>query len=528
MNKKGITLVALVVTIIVLLILIGVTLGVTLGENGIIEKSKRAKLDSRYGSIMDKVKLRETALEIAFEKGQEGETDTNFIERLEREGLKTEEDEYEAGTKTLTVAGIYTIHIADASADGRKIWQRIQKLPTVEEYPDMAHMTLRIRTTISPETVILPISYGQGLTIDWGDGQPHTTVTTDDPNHSYTTAGNYTLKIMGKATHSTARFGKAPLSYTNTNIIGIKYWGENDFKMLHSFGQNLQGEIVKPSRNSFKEITSFSHLFHNCIGLTGNIPPDLFINCSNITDFQCTFQGCSNLTESISEDLFINCSKLESFNYTFDGCSNLTGNIPPDLFSNSSKVTNFQRVFSDCSNLTGSIPPNLFRNCLNAITFHSTFYRCSKLTGNIPSELFLNCPKVKTFIATFDGCNNLTGSIPSNLFSNCSEVTSFSLVFSKCSELTGDIPENLFLNCSKATNFYRTFYFCNKLTGNIPVTLFSSCININNFISTFENCKGLTGDAPELWNIYSSADSLGCFRSCTGLSNFGSIPPEWR
>ena len=42
-NKKGITLVALVVTVVVLLILAGVALNLTLGENGLITKAKDAK-----------------------------------------------------------------------------------------------------------------------------------------------------------------------------------------------------------------------------------------------------------------------------------------------------------------------------------------------------------------------------------------------------------------------------------------------------------------------------------------------------
>ena len=42
-NKKGITLVALVVTIVVLLILAGVSINLVLGDNGIINKAKEAK-----------------------------------------------------------------------------------------------------------------------------------------------------------------------------------------------------------------------------------------------------------------------------------------------------------------------------------------------------------------------------------------------------------------------------------------------------------------------------------------------------
>ncbi|MFQ6944426.1 MAG: hypothetical protein ACLRTR_08725 [Clostridia bacterium] len=39
-NKKGITLIALVVTVVVLIILAGVSINAVLGDNGIIKKSK--------------------------------------------------------------------------------------------------------------------------------------------------------------------------------------------------------------------------------------------------------------------------------------------------------------------------------------------------------------------------------------------------------------------------------------------------------------------------------------------------------
>ena len=52
-NKKGITLIALVVTIVVLLILAGVTISLLLDENGIITKSKDARNANRAGAIKE-------------------------------------------------------------------------------------------------------------------------------------------------------------------------------------------------------------------------------------------------------------------------------------------------------------------------------------------------------------------------------------------------------------------------------------------------------------------------------------------
>ena len=52
-NKKGITLVALVITIVVLLILAGVSINLVLGNNGIIAKAKDAETKSAEASQND-------------------------------------------------------------------------------------------------------------------------------------------------------------------------------------------------------------------------------------------------------------------------------------------------------------------------------------------------------------------------------------------------------------------------------------------------------------------------------------------
>ena len=56
-EKKGITLIALVITIIVLLILAAVTLSLVLGENGIITKANQSKEASNLEDAKEKVKL---------------------------------------------------------------------------------------------------------------------------------------------------------------------------------------------------------------------------------------------------------------------------------------------------------------------------------------------------------------------------------------------------------------------------------------------------------------------------------------
>ena len=56
-EKKGITLIALVITIIILIILAGVTLGILFKENGIIDRAKEASFKSKLSEVEDKLQL---------------------------------------------------------------------------------------------------------------------------------------------------------------------------------------------------------------------------------------------------------------------------------------------------------------------------------------------------------------------------------------------------------------------------------------------------------------------------------------
>ncbi|MCI8272567.1 MAG: hypothetical protein HFJ55_00600, partial [Clostridia bacterium] len=56
-EKRGITLIALVVTLIVLLILAGTSIAMLTGENGIISQAQNARNNSAKAEFEEKVKL---------------------------------------------------------------------------------------------------------------------------------------------------------------------------------------------------------------------------------------------------------------------------------------------------------------------------------------------------------------------------------------------------------------------------------------------------------------------------------------
>ena len=101
-NKKGITLIALVVTIVVLLILAGVSIAMLGGENGIIKQAVEAKDKNKKSEIEEKVNLAAQAASMD-ELGQEIKKD-KFSEELDKNfGPGVANLEYDESQKEYTV-----------------------------------------------------------------------------------------------------------------------------------------------------------------------------------------------------------------------------------------------------------------------------------------------------------------------------------------------------------------------------------------------------------------------------------------
>ena len=100
-NKKGITLIALIITIILMLILAGVVLNLTIGENGIIKFGKKAGEEYKISSAKEKIELAVMDYEAKMRK----ETIYSILDKIE--GLESiEPDDEKTGLPyTVTVDG---------------------------------------------------------------------------------------------------------------------------------------------------------------------------------------------------------------------------------------------------------------------------------------------------------------------------------------------------------------------------------------------------------------------------------------
>ena len=102
-NKKGITLIALVLTIVVLLILAGVTIATLTGDNGIITRTNQAKEETEKAGAKEKVQM-----EVAGSFDEYGKFDMDKLKENLKENLGLQESDIKDngdGSITVTVDG---------------------------------------------------------------------------------------------------------------------------------------------------------------------------------------------------------------------------------------------------------------------------------------------------------------------------------------------------------------------------------------------------------------------------------------
>ena len=331
--------------------------------------------------------------------------------------------------------------------------------------------------------------------INWGDGKT-SSHTTGNPTHTYTSSGKYQISISGS--YSGLRIS---LDATQKDkLASIDDWGNVGF-------------------------TSFENAFANCTYLS-KLPEGPITGAENVTNFQGCFYSCTSLP-SIPNNLLDNCINATNF----QGCfNNLTsGNftsIPKDLFKYNINATTFNACFANCGYLT-SIPTDLFKYNINATIFNQCFCNCINLTS-IPTGIFDNCINATSFPQCFSGCTKLT-TLSTNLFNSCINVTDFTRCFENCSSLR-TLPNDLFTYNVNVINFSYCFKGCRNIA--LPTTIFNltalqtkqpiitQCFNVDS--TSYSH----TGTIQPIWNYITTPTQ--CFWSCTSLTNYASIPTNWK
>jgi hypothetical protein len=158
------------------------------------------------------------------------------------------------------------------------------------------------------------------------------------------------------------------------------------------------------------------------------------------------------------------------------------------------------------------------------VNFNSAF-QATRLSS-IPADIFDYSPNATTFSNTFASILTLT-TVPNGLFDNVPLATTFASCFFACSALTS-VPSTLFDQNVNTSNFSGTFRNCRALTNVLQFTNNTNALNFNNCYNMSSTSNALTGTAPDLWNRIPTPSGTDCFNNCVNLTNFATIPANFK
>ena len=451
-EKKGITLLALVITIVIMLLLAGVAIQMTMGENGLIGKSTKAQKAQAKSELYEIAKLSYTNLRA--KAAEEGQTNpqvelalstTEFMDKYNVVGDNiTDKKGTVIDTKENLVNTLKMLyHDATKNIGGIQIPASDKdKLIIKVNVKNKTTVTFGRLESISNDPNTKPVK------IEYESGEEEMTSLYSGNTKEYE-PGEYIVKFSGISNYAISG------EYNGEYDIEILQWGKiEEINEENEITLSNVSKIYEPEPDKIP-IKYMNVKFQE-------IPEWLF--SKKVTSRVMSKFWYSNNINSIPERLFENNINVINFEYAFYRCVGIT-NIPRNLFKNNTKVTNFRFMFYT-SGIT-EIPEDLFKNNINAEDFSEMFFDCPRIT-NIPENLFENCINAKNFKSTFGACTGIT-SIPENLFKNNVNILDFSYTFSGCTGITS-IPNNIiecvrkikekggdvyaiFINCTSASNY---------------------------------------------------------------------------
>ena len=497
-TKKGITLIALVVTIVVLLILAAVSISMLGGENGIITQAQKSKDETEQAKVEEIVNVVIGSLIAENQGDTSGITPKDIADKINSEYEQYKNVYAENETSFPTKIIFPEEGDREVDTDLNKNSNNIYNADVSEE--DIAPVDIFKYEIISDAETgattldSLPTKEARitgikekycnsgGYTTDTGEKYESTNyeITLEDGTKiTDTLVVPYQVEIDGemyKITEANVNIywkGGAE-EYTLPNVKKIIY--PNTIKKINSnsqgFSQNSKiEEIILPK--NLEVINDYA--FYNCKNLTSIEIPSTVISIG-----ASAFSGCSSLTSieipdnitSIENNAFYGCSSLTSIEIpnsvtsigiaAFAGCDGMTSVEIP-----SSVISIGDSAFSGCSSLTNIEIPSSVTSIGN-----SAFSRCSSLTSiEIPSGI------TNIGDSSFSGCSSLTNIEIPNSVTSIGESA-----FSDCDGLTSiRIPENVTSIADYA------FRGCKSL---ISIVIPSNVINIGYMV--FESCVSLT------------------------------------
>ena len=325
-NKKGITLIALVVTVVVLIILAGVSINAVLGDNGIIKKANQAASVTKEAEV--KEAINRTILE--FYLTDDYETLEDFL------NAKVSEGKIDSVTKnadgTLTVKkGEYSVTVENktnssgGSSSGGSTGGETQ---TPEITIGEAKVVANSDGTGSAITDAASVYLGNTLYITFSHSITGGTTTVDKTiPYAVTANGTYTFKVTGtvngksytKNVSVTVNQFKTAKDYVAANVEVTypdgKVWIPEGFRISTDSASTVQGGVVIEDKdlNQFVWVPVATLADYKRMAYSYNVATEETDTATNSIKININSSISDYFTEALPEDEKTSVEKYKGF-----------------------------------------------------------------------------------------------------------------------------------------------------------------------------------------------------------------------
>lgn len=451
----------------------------------------------------------------------------------------------------LTEATKYYIYLQGGTEPGPLCGVSLYTVTTAMRGKEDALILKYVLNNLNNRTVYLPFEGRVKGVIDWGDGVTEVLdksyVYSADLSHVYAQGAESTVEVAFKGTVETLTTNNSTKGEVlKASLTGITQWGTPELKKLSLQDAISLKHLAADTKGALSALTDFTSCFDGCTSLE-SIPEGLFATATDARTFDYTFKDCTSLT-SLPSDLFAHNAKAVSFNGTFYHCTGLE-TLPETLFAGNPSAYSMNEIFWGCTGLK-ELPANLFKGHYNLGYLECAFTDCTSLT-TLPEGLFEGCSGILSLGTVYDTRNYALGifarctslkSIPADLFASMKKVTRLPGIFYECKALT-EIPEGLFDHNPEVTYISYSFDGCSNLRR-VPAHLFDQMRILQSTTRLFHGCHSLSGESPytlvsgkkvhlyerqyhptEFLEITNHSET---YDNCTGLTDYGAIPNDWK
>ena len=425
MNKikstKGITLISLVVTIIILLILAGVTVATLMGDNGLINKTKDAKIKTEIAGIKEEI---QTDILGKQAENNGNISDDSLKEILEKYGTLSEEEKLTDKTLT-TTKGSYEIKVSDIlNGTTVKDSPKEPTSTTVANAPDISGFNKDNTYYVSWDLTSSPYQINEDTNLkgvapgnwyDYTQGVNHwanvkTTGGKNDcywvwiPRYAYcitegyhsNTAGTIDIKFLKETTNTPIDGSSITISNSsgsgNWNVHPAFWWDKNN-NGVEDEGEQLTGIWVakfEASSSNVSVATVETDLATTGGGDTNSLQVRVIPNVTSWRGIKVNnmFTVCRNLTQtgnSLENTTNLNSHMMK--NIEWGACVYLSRSVygkNGEVWNNQyyNNTTNYSPITGLCGNKTNG-KDNATTNMSNTIKYNEIGGGNASTTGNV-------------------------------------------------------------------------------------------------------------------------------------------------